>query len=501
MQPCMTQFRRERNWTRVSPARPKGEPQGCGESLRSQLGRWSRLPLYIACLWLLSSCTLFHQNQLETVLRNGELTVLTYVGATTYYETPEGPAGFEYDLAKAFADYLNVDLRIVIAPRFADLMPRLANGEADFAAGLTITNARRNQVRFTNPYQEIRQQVVYRLNSPRPTKIEDLIGREIEVNSGTSYVDRLAELKQIYPQLKWTESQERQTDHLLQMVWEGLLDLTVADSNIVALNSQYFPELQVAFDLHKPEPLAWAFAQGLDKSLYDVAMRFLGEQRQSGVLAQLIDRYYGPAGRSNFVNLTVYRLRVQNRLPNYQQLLEQAAKRHRLDWRLLAATGYQESYWDPTVISPTGVRGFMMLTKETADELGVNRLDPAASIEGGARYLRHLIDRMPERIQDPDRRWFALAAYNVGINHVEDARILTQKQGADPDKWNDVKERLPLLSQPRYYSKAKFGFCRGIEPVRYVNRIRTYFDVLAKLDEDEKAQNLTHALKLKAPAL
>jgi len=460
-----------------------------------------RFPLYLACLALLTSCSWFHRNQLDSVLKSGELTLLTYVGATTYYETPEGPAGFEYDLAKAFADYLEVDLRVVIAPRFGDLIPRLARGDADFAAGLTINDARRTQVRFTSPYQEIRQQVVYRLNNPRPTKIEDLIGREIEVHAGTSYADRLAELKQTYSALKWTESQERQTDHLLQMVWEGLLDLTVADSNVVALNSQYFPELQVAFDLQKPEPLAWAFPNTADTSLYDAAMQFLAEQRQSGVLAQLIDRYYGPASRSNFINLTVYRLRIQNRLPHYQRLLEQAAKKYQLDWRLLAATGYQESYWDPSVTSPTGVRGFMMLTKETAEELGVDRLDPASSIEGGARYLRYLLDRLPERIESPDRLWFALAAYNVGINHLEDARILTQKQGGDPDKWNDVKERLPLLSEPKYYSKAKYGYCRGIEPVRFVNRVRTYYDVLAKLDEEEKSKNLTHALKLKAPAL
>lgn len=465
-------------------------------------GRWSRLTLYVACLWWLSSCSLFHQNQLESVLKNGELSLLTYVGATTYYETPEGPAGFEYDLAKAFADYLGVELRVVIAPRFADLVPRLANGDADFAAGLTVTDARRAQVRFTDPYQEIRQQVIYRLGNPRPAKIEDLIGREIEVHSGTNYSDRLKELKQTHPELKWTESRERQTEHLLQMVWEGLLDLTVADSNMVALNSQYFPELQVAFDLQKPEPLAWAFpASPIDTSLYDAAIRFLAEQRRSGVLAQITDRYYGPASRANFVNLTVYRLRIQNRLPKYQQLLEQAAKKNQLDWRLLAAAGYQESYWDPTVTSPTGVRGFMMLTKDTADELGVDRLDPASSIDGGARYLRHLIDRLPERIPEPDRLWLALAAYNVGFHHVEDARILTQQQGGDPNKWNEIKERLPLLSQPKYYSKAKYGFCRGIEPVRFVNRVRTYYDVLAKLDEEEKSQNITHALKLKAPAL
>lgn len=428
--------------------------------------------------------------------------MLTYVGPTTYYETPEGPAGFEYDLARAFADQLGVKLRIVIAPRFSDILPRLAKNHAHFAgAGLTITPARSAAFRFTSPYQEIRQQVVYRQGGRRPTKIEDLVGREIEVTAGTSYAERLSELKQTHAQLSWIETQERQTEHLLQMVWEGLLDLTVADSNIVAINSQYFPELQVAFDLQQPEPLAWAFPLTDDTSLYDAAQEFLREQRRTGVLAQFIDRYYGPAGRSNFINIAVYQLRIQNRLPNYQLLLESAAAKQQLDWRLLAAVGYQESYWDPTAVSPTGVRGFMMLTAETANELGVDRLDVAASIDGGARYLRQLLDRLPKRISEPDRLWFALAAYNLGISHLEDGRILTQSQGGDPDKWNDVKDRLPLLSEPEYYTKTKYGYCRGIEAVRFVNRVRTYYDVLAKLDDQEKARNVSHAMRLTAPAL
>lgn len=462
-----------------------------------------RTLVLFASVLLLCSCSYLEDNRLAAVKRSGELSVLTYISATTYYETPEGPAGFEYDLAKAFADYLGVRLRVVIAPRFAEVLPRLARGEADFAAaGLSVTDGRRAQARFTSPYQQIRQQVVYRLGNPRPAKIEDLLGREIEVHAGTSYVDRLAELQQKHPGLRWMESKERQTEHLLQLVWEGLLDLTVADSNIVELNSQYFPELQVAFDLQKPEPLAWAFPNSEDTSLYDAAMKFFKEKQRSGLLAQVMDRYYGPASRSNFINLTVYRLRIQNRLPHYQLMLQNTAKKYGLDWRLVAAVAYQESYWEPAITSPTGVRGFMMLTKDTAGELGVtDRLDPESSIDGGARYLRQMLDRLPERILEPDRQWFALAAYNVGINHLEDARIITQNQGGNPDRWNDVKERLPLLSEPKWYTQTKFGYCRGIEPVRFVNRVRTYYDVLAKVDEEEKTKNLTHALKLKAPAI
>lgn len=468
-------------------------------SLRRRFTGWAAL----FALALFAACSNPPSNRLEAVQQDGELRVVTYASATTYYDSPEGPAGFEYDLAKEFASELGVELRVVVVDRFADVLPRLLAGDADFAAaGLGDTETRRALVRFTPPYQETRQQVVYRLGNPRPAQVPDLLGREIEVHAGTSYIERLNELKRTYPDLRWIESHDRQTEELLQMVWEGLLDLTIADSNIVAVNSQFFPELQVAFSLPGTERLAWAFPRSDDTSLYDAASKFIENRRASGLLAQLIERYYGAASRSNFINLTVYRLRIQNRLPLYQQQLEESARRHGLDWRLLAALAYQESYWDPGVVSPTGVRGFMMLTRDTAGQLGVkNREDVAESIDGGARYLKQMLDRIPARITGPDRLWFALAAYNVGFYHVEDARILTQRQGGDPDKWTDVKERLPLLANPRWYTTVKYGYARGIEPVRYVNRVRTYYDVLVKIDEEKRAEQTTEAIKLQAPAI
>ncbi len=461
-------------------------------------------PALLALLLLpcLATCSYFENNKLRAVKSAGELVVLTRTSPTTYYDTPDGPAGFEYDLVKSFADYLGVKARFVVADKFTDILPRLIKGDADMAAaGITVTDARSKLVQFGPPYQEIRQQVVYRLGTPRPADVKDLIGRQIEVPIGTSYVDRLNELKQQYPDLKWTEV-DKETEDLLQLVWEGLLEISIADSNIVAVNRQYFPELQVAFDLDKPQSLAWAFPQSEDKSLYNAAVKFLEKARASGELAQLIDRYYGPASHSNFINLSVFKVRVRSRLPQYQMLYEKAGKNYDLDWRLLAAIGYQESFWDPTATSPTGVRGIMMLTQETADQLGIkDRLDPAESIDGGARYIQGLIARMPPGVTEPDRTWMALAAYNVGINHLEDARILTQKQGRDPNKWNDVKNYLPWLADEKWYSKTKNGYARGFEAVAFVNDVRTYYDILVKLDEDEKARNMPEAFELKAPAI
>lgn len=458
--------------------------------------------LVLLSLPSLLSCSFFGNNKLHAVKSAGELVVLTRTSPTTYYETPDGPAGFEYDLVNSFADYLGVKPRFVVAEKFSDIIPRLIHGDADMAAaGITITDARSKIVRFGPPYQYIHEQVIYRLGTNRPAGVQDLIGRQIEVQRGTSYVDRLNELKQEYPQLKWTEM-DKETEDLLQQVWEGLLEISIADSNIVAVNRQYFPELQVAFSFQKPEPLAWAFPLGEDQSLYNAAVKFLEKSRASGELAQLIDRYYGPASHSNFIDISVFKVRVRSRLPQYQLLFEKAGEEYALDWRMLAAIGYQESYWDPKATSPTGVRGIMMLTDETADQLGIgDRLDAAQSIDGGARYFLHLIERMSPGVTEPDRTWMALAAYNIGISHLEDARILTQKQGRDPNKWNDVKKYLPLLADEAWYSKTKNGYARGQEPVIFVNSVRTYYDILVKTDEDEKAKNKPEALDLKAPAI
>jgi membrane-bound lytic murein transglycosylase F len=172
--------------------------------------------------------------------------------------------------------------------------------------------------------------------------------------------------------------------------------------------------------------------------------------------------------------------RIATRLPKYKGLIHSAASAHNIDWHLLAAMSYQESFWNPDATSPTGVRGFMMLTRLTANELDIqNRLDPKQSIYGGAKYFALLRDRLPERIQEPDRSYMALAAYNMGMNHLEDARILTEYYGRDPDSWDDVEEFVPLLQRREYFSALPSGFARGEEAVSYVQRIREYHTVLA----------------------
>ncbi|MBS1236069.1 MAG: murein transglycosylase [Proteobacteria bacterium] len=466
--------------------------------------RRQRLPaLLIAACLLGSGCNPADDNKLKAVQRSGELVVLTRNSPTTYYEGPDGPTGFEYDLARAFAEQLGVSLRIKVAERFADILPMIARGEADFAAaGLTVTAQRAEQVRFTPHYQIIRQQVVHHAKTAPPADVKGLIGRHIEVIAGSSTLERLEQLKEQHPKLNWVTVGNMETEELLLHVQEGLTELTISDSNIIAISRQFSPDLRIAFDLGDPEMLAWAFPPGTDDSLYQEAARFIETVRASGELSHLIERHYGAASRFNPINIAAFLQKIETDLPRLKPLFEEAAQRYQLDWRLLAAISYQESYWNQNAVSPTGVRGIMMLTETTAQHLGISdRLDVRQSVHGGSAYLRKLIDSIPARIPEPDRTWMALAAYNVGISHLEDARIITQTQGADPDKWNDLKERLPLLAKAAWYTKTKHGYARGYEPVQLVNRVRTYYEVLKKNDNDSRARHNNDALRLKAPAL
>jgi membrane-bound lytic murein transglycosylase F len=266
---------------------------------------------------------------------------------------------------------------------------------------------------------------------------------------------------------------------LLHLVNEGLIDHVVVDSTQVALSRRFYPELRVGFDLEEPRPVAWAFPHNQDTSLYDAANEFLNEAKQSGMLEDLIERYYGHTERLNYVDRRTFQKHLLTRLPKYREMFEKAAEETGVDWQLLAAIGYQESHWNPKAVSPTGVRGIMMLTLDTADLMDIeDREDPWQSIIGGARYLLWLQKKIPERIPEPDRLWLALAGYNVGFGHLEDGRILTQRHGGDPDRWRDVKKNLPLLSRAKYYKTVKYGRARGREPVTYVDNIRAYYDML-----------------------
>lgn len=440
------------------------------------------LIIFLVFLAMLVGCS-SDQTLVDQIREKGKLTVVTRNSGTTYYQGPFGETGLEYELSKRFAEHLGVELRIIVEENFSRMFNLLESGKADIAAAnLSITDSRKKFLQFSPAYLEVVPQVAYRIrnNRKRPRKVTDLIDKDIEVAADSPHIELLAELKKQHPKLNWQENAELDSDELLQLVWSQFIDYTIADSTEIKLKQRFYPELAVAFDIGKPRKIAWALAKGIDDTLYNETVGFFDLISKNGVLKDLINKYYGHVRNFSYVGTQAYLRDIANKLPEFINIFKLSAHAHDLDWRLLAAVGYQESHWKPDAVSPTGVRGIMMLTTDTAKYVGIiDRNDPTESIEGGAKYLRYMIDKMPSQIREPDRTWMALAAYNVGYGHLEDARKITQKRGGNPDKWVDVKENLPLLTKQKWYSKTKHGYARGNEPVKYVANIRNYFELLA----------------------
>ena len=452
------------------------------------------LKLLIACIssFLLSHCdnATLTQTKLERIKQSGTLHVLTRIDPTTYYQGVNGYAGLEFDLINLFAKQLGVKVKIETPATFEKILKKISKGKADIAAaGLTITPDRQKTMRFAPAYHEITEQLIYRSNTRRPADIDSLEQGILEVTQGTSHIETLKRLQKEHQHLTWETNPSLDTSGLLYLVNEGLIDYTITDSNQALLLRQFYPKLNIAFDVSDTRQLAWALARDGDDSLYNEVVAFFQRIKADNTLAQLIEKHYGHVSRLSYVDNCQFRQHQKTRLPKYQRYFDQAATTYNLDWRLLAAIGYQESHWLADAVSPYGVEGLMMLTNDTADLLNIkDRTDPIQSIEGGARYFQRRHELISNEIPEPDRTWFALASYNVGIGHLEDARQLTKQQDGNPNKWLDVKQRLPLLTEEKWHQQTKYGYARGKEPVHYVENIRSYYDLLVWLTEENQIQ-------------
>lgn len=415
-----------------------------------------------------------------------EIVFVTHNGPSTYFLDGENqPAGIEHDLATLFVKEFAPDhqIRFVLVDSISDVIPSLLKGKAHIAAAnLSITHLRQELVMFSSPYQEVQQQLIYNSDvNKKPKGLNAVTTKKIVVPAGTSYAERLAELKQKQPTLYWQAQAHTNTESLLEEVADGVLDFTVADSHLVALMQNYHPNLKVAMPIGPADKIAWAMSKNGDPQLLIKINAFFEKIRKDGTLRNLIDRYYGSSKRLSTLDITAFLSRTNKDLPKYIHLFKQAQELTGIEWRLLAAVSYRESHWDTYNTSPTGVRGLMMLTESTADLMGVtDRLDPKQSIPAGAKYILKLKDTLPERIAEPDRTYLALAAYNIGYAHVEDARVLAARLKLNPDSWADVKKTLLLLNKPEYYTTVKYGYASGGAPVVFVETIRSYQRILER---------------------
>ncbi|MCW4152440.1 MULTISPECIES: membrane-bound lytic murein transglycosylase MltF [Halomonadaceae] len=419
--------------------------------------------------------------QIDPPEPGGSLNVVTRNSATTYYLDRHGnPAGPEHDLVEAFADANDWEVEWTLAESTSGVLQSLQGGEQQLAAaGLTHLPSRDEHFRQGPTHTDIVEQLVcHRDMRPMPRQVEEMAGVDIRVTEDSSYAAKLQSLVNQHTGIDFEED-PRTTEILLTEVAEKRIDCTVADSNIVQLVRRHFPHLEVAINLTSGDRLGW-YLPANQQALANMADRWMATPEGQESINEVQQRYYAYISEFDFVDLRALNRRIDERLPDFLDLFLEAQEETGMPADLLAALAYQESHWDPQAVSPTGVRGIMMLTQNTAQSLGVdNRLNPAASIDGGARYLADRHQRLPDNLPEPDRTYLALASYNIGRGHVLDAQKLARELGKDPNSWEDMKEVLPLKADKRYYPQTRYGYARGYEPVHYVQRIRNYQDVIA----------------------
>jgi membrane-bound lytic murein transglycosylase F len=422
----------------------------------------------------LYSCDI-SSDQLAKIKNSGKLIVLTTNTSTTYYfDRQENLVGPEYEMTQSFADSLGVDVEYKVYNSTNELLNGLRNKDGDIAAaGLTFTPERIAEFDYGPVYQEVSEYLVCHRQGKRIKEPADMHGTQVVVPASTSYIDTLKQYKNIEP----IAENNTKTRQLIEKVSKKEIECTVSDSTIFDIERRYYPEITPSYTLKEGTRLTW-FVNKNNSALTKAISEWFATYKSSGKYTQMMDRYYGFIDIFDYVDTHKLLRRIKDRLPKYKDMFIDAAKKNGLSPHMLAAQSYQESHWDPLAKSPTGVRGIMMLTQPVAKSLGVtSRLDAKQNIYAGAKYIAKM-RKMFDDVDEPDKTWLALSAYNVGRGHFRDAQSLARKLGKDPDKWVDMKDVLPLLSEKKYYKDLRYGYARGSEPVRYVARIRNYNDLI-----------------------
>ncbi len=433
----------------------------------------------IASVFYLSPEVEDKANTLKNILKTGEITFITRNNAHCYYIYQGQAMGFEHDLAKAFADYLGVNLKITSSfDEWDEMLPGLEKGAGHvIAASLSATSQRKNQVAFSDGYMAIQQHIIVARENYNTRKLSDLQNKTIHVKRGTSYHEQLEKIKNAGMMFEIKTVSKVQTEELIQQVAKGEIEITIADSNVAMLNRRYYPQTLVGGAISEREYLAWAVSPG-SQALLDKINLFFKTIKEDGTLDEIYERYYASVDLFDYVDIRAYHRSLRSRLPQYGSLIKSAAKRHGFDWRLIAAQIYQESHFKRWAKSRAGAYGLMQLIRRTARSYGVKNIyDPEQNINAGVRHLKNLYNLF-DTAEGADRLFITFAAYNIGQGHMRDAQRLAEKMSLDPNKWSSLTQTLPLLQKRKYHKDAKYGYCRGTEPIQYVRQIMIYYDIL-----------------------
>ncbi len=459
-----------------------------------RLGR--RLKSLCLAATLLSTCSLLagsrSPNLLEQIKLQGTLEFLSSNGPATVYEGAEDAAGFEYELIKRFCLRLGVRPIITVRPDTAAILQELQHRPQAIAAGeIVVTAQLATQADFGPAYSNAGTLVISHKGSAPIGSLLGLVGRKILVKAGSPQADFLQAQQKDTPSLQW-QALDLDMQDLQERVHTGRADVALIDRASFESYKALYTQAQVDYEIEPHNPIAWGFAKQPDHSLRDAAREFFDELLSNGELARLRDSFTDDPIEPD-ADVAAFNRDAEQRLPRWEAMLKQVAAETDLDWRTLAAIGYQESHWDAQATSETGVRGFMMLTNAAAKAMDVsNRLDAKQSIQGGAKLLRFLLDRLPTEMPAEDKLPLALVAYNLGSGHLDDARELARKMGKNTNSWADVKTILPLLSKPSVYRNLRHGYARGRGAVAYADTITTNIALLALREQEAERMQLAN---------
>ncbi len=442
---------------------------------------------------------------LEAIKKDGVLHAITIYNSTSYFLYKGMPMGFEYELLSRLAEDLELELKITVADDIDDLFDMLNNGEADLIAyGLTITEPRKKLVSFTENHYVTHQTLVqrmpenwrslpgYKIDKQLISNTLELINDTVWVRENSAYAERIKNLQdEIGAEIPIAHIEGNiTTDEIIRMVVNGEIERTIADYNIAAINKTFYPILDIDTRISFSQRIAWAVRQN-SPELLKAINKWIAKEKKMDDYYVIYNKY--------FKNKKSYRGRIKsdfyskngNRISKYDEIIKENASKLGWDWRLLCSQVYQESRFDPKSQSWAGAKGLIQLMPETAKELGVNNsYNPKQNVSGGVKYLDRIRDRFVTVEDSIQKVKFTLAAFNCGPGHVLDAMRLAEKNGKDPNIWDDhVETYLLKLAQKKYYldDVVRHGFVRGSEPYNYVRDIFTRYEQYKQFIEPQTA--------------
>lgn len=424
---------------------------------------------------------------LEEVKRRGLLRVLTRNDSSGYFVARGRERGFQYELAKAFAESLGVVAVFIVPESREALMEALLAGEGDLlAAGLTSTPARAEKVRLTRPVHTTERVIAAHRHAVKLLeRPEDLLAFELHLSFRSSTLrDARALEQEAGGPLRLVDVRDGvEMEELIRRVGSGEYEATVADRDQIDLARAAGVPVVARLGTGRRVSRAWAVHPSAP-DLEAAANAFLKKTERRGLVRVLYKRYFRshtPAART--ARDSLYRADVQGRLSPWDELFRAAGVETGIDWRLLAALAYTESRFDPGAKSAWGAVGLMQILPSTAAELGLTDLErPSGNIRAGARYLRWLVRQFQsEGIEERQQIRFALAAYNAGLGHIADARALATLTGRDPNRWfGHVEEALRLKQDRRWHARTRYGYCRAEETIAFVSAVQARYDLYAR---------------------